>query len=91
MINKSQMHHIKKADEAELTGMFKDAIDYYSKAGDHYGIEKVKESFVRENSGRQTNQGIKRYLSAKREERLPVNISDNIKLDYPTGDSSQEN
>lgn len=95
MINKNQMHYIKKADEAKSKGMFKEAIDYYSKAGDHHGIEKVEEGFVRESGGRQTNLGIKIYLSAKREERFPVDISNNIedylKLDYPMWDSSQEN
>lgn len=77
MINKNQMHYIKKADEAESRGMFKDAIDYYSKAESYSDIERVEEDFVKENSGRQTNLGIKRYLSAKREERITDAINKN--------------
>jgi len=77
MIDKYQMHYIKKADEAESKGMFKEAIGYYSKAGSYSDVERLKGDFIRESSGRRTNLGIKRYLSAKREERLPEMINKN--------------
>lgn len=71
MEDKSQTQYLERAKKAELSGMFREAIKYYSMSGDYSNTKRLKRNFVETSKDTQRMLGITKYLGEKREERMP--------------------